>query len=207
MSKPVPLEPDKYYHIYNHAVAKDNLFVKEANYHFFLKKYTQYILPVADTFAYCLMPNHFHFAVLIKDRNDIESIMRTLPKFQTLAKLNIENYVSKQFSNLFSSYSQAFNKQQNRRGTLFEKPFKRSHIDSDKYFRNMIPYIHFNPVHHGFVKDLRDWPYSSFESFFTDKTTNIKRNEVINWFDDKENFLHHHHRSVDNKMVLDLEYS
>ena len=87
MHKLIPLEPDKYYHIYNHAVSKDNLFVKEANYHFFLKKYAQYILPVADTFAYCLMPNHFHFAVRIKDRSDIESIMRTLPKFETLQGL------------------------------------------------------------------------------------------------------------------------
>ena len=162
MHKPIPLEPDKYYHIYNHAVGKDNLFVKEANYHFFLKKYTQYILPVADTFAYCLMPNHFNFAVRIKDRSDIESIMRALPKFETLAKLNVENYVSKQFSNLYSSYSQAFNKQQNRRGTLFEKPFKRSHIDSDEYFRSMIPYIHFNPVKHGLTQTPGQWPWTTY---------------------------------------------
>jgi len=66
-----PLESDKYYHIYNHAVGNDNLFKKEENYYFFLKKYIQHISPIADTFAYCLMPNHFHFAVRVKSEKEI----------------------------------------------------------------------------------------------------------------------------------------
>jgi len=41
----IPLEPDKYYHIYNHAVSKDNLFKTDENYFFFLKKYAQYLNP------------------------------------------------------------------------------------------------------------------------------------------------------------------
>jgi len=175
------LEPDKYYHIYNHAVGSDNLFYKKENYSFFLKKYTEHISPIADTFAYCLMPNHFHFALRIK----AEEVLSTLPKFKTLAKLSTENFISKQFSNMFSSYTQALNKQQNRKGTLFQKPFKRLHIENDEYFQNMIHYIHFNPVHHGFVDDLRDWEYSSFESFFSNKATQLKRQEVIEWFGDK----------------------
>jgi len=51
------------------------------------------------------MPNHFHFAIRIKPEKEIETVIRTLPKFKTLAKLNYENYISKQFSNLFSSYT------------------------------------------------------------------------------------------------------
>ena len=155
------------------------------------------------------MPNHFHFAVRIKsDEELIAFFKKDLTGFENLSGLvnKIPNLISKQFSNLFNSYSKAFNKQQNRRGTLFEKPFKRSHIDSDEYFRNMIPYIHFNPVHHGFVKDLRDWPYSSFESFFTDKASNLQRKEVITWFDSKENFFLQHKVEIDNKMIADLEY-
>ena len=193
------LEPDKYYHIYNHAVGRDNLFKKDDNYNFFLKKYTQYISPLADTFAYCLMPNHFHIAIRIKSEDDIS----TLPKFQNFAK--VENFISKQFSNLFSSYAQSFNKQQNRRGTLFEKPFKRIHINSDEYFRTVIHYIHYNPVHHGFVDDLRDWKHTSFESFFSEKATQLKRREVIEIFGDKENFYEFHKKEVDKKIILELE--
>ncbi len=201
----LPLEPDKYYHIFNHAVSNDNLFKNKANYFYFLKKYAQYITPIADTFAYCLMPNHFHFAVRIKEEKEIEVAMRTLPKFETLAKLNYEGFVSKQFSNLFSSYTQSFNKQQDRSGTLFRKPFKRLHIDSNNYFRQIIHYIHFNPVHHGFVKDLRDWKYSSFESYFSEKATLLKRDKVIDWFDDKDNFYDYHQKEIDEKMSFELE--
>jgi len=75
MSK-IPLEPDNFYHIYNHAVSKENIFRSEENFDFFLKKYHKYISPIADTFAYCLMPNHFHFAVKIKSAD--ETPMRTL---------------------------------------------------------------------------------------------------------------------------------
>ena len=80
------LECDKYYHIFNHAVSNNNLFKNDGNYNFFLKKYAKYIFPIADTFAYCLMPNHFHFAVRIKKEKEIDIIM------QTLSKLNYEAF-------------------------------------------------------------------------------------------------------------------
>lgn len=68
------LEPDKYYHIYNHAVGQDNLFNTDENYRFFLEKYAHYIIPVADIFAYCLLPNHFHFAIRIKPEDEIDKV-------------------------------------------------------------------------------------------------------------------------------------
>ena len=211
-----PLEPGNYYHIYNHAVGKDNLFLNDDNYNFFLKKYNQYISPIANTFAYCLMPNHFHFFVRIKEEKEIDAILKTLPKFRTLAKLEnksdrklkiaaYEKYSSKQFSNLFSSYTQAFNKQQNRKGTLFQKPFKRKQITDESYLKNMIHYIHYNPVHHGFVDNLRNWKHSSFESFFSDKETQLQRDEVMEMFDNKENFFAFHQNEVDEKGNMEFD--
>ena len=123
---------------FNHAVSNDRLFKNDGNYTFFLEKYIRYVIPVTDTFAYCLMPNHFHFALRIKEEKEIDVLMRTFPKFQTLVKLDYEGFISKKFSNLFSSYAQAFNKQQNRQGTLFRKPFRRLLINSDEYFRQII---------------------------------------------------------------------
>ena len=195
-----PLEPDKYYHIYNHANGRENLFQKERNYLFFLKKYTQYINPIADTFAYCLMPNHFHFAIRIKEQS-------TFQKFQTFGKLEtISKYISKQFSNLFSSYTQSFNKEQKRKGSLFVPNFSRKEITTNHYFKQLIHYTHYNPVHHGFVKELREWKYTSYEAFFSKKATNLKREEVIQWFDNKENFYKFHQKEIDEKIALELEF-
>ncbi|HBX51643.1 MAG: hypothetical protein A2W98_02260 [Bacteroidetes bacterium GWF2_33_38] len=202
MNHNLPLEPEKYYHIYNHAVGNSNLFETEDNYYFFLEKYKQYISPYVDTFAYCLMPNHFHLAVRIKDLTGFENLdIPTLTKFD---EDSFSEFVSKQFSNFFSSYSQAFNKQQSRRGSLFERPFKRKHITTDEYFKILIHYIHYNPVHLEFVNDLRDWKYSSYESYFSSKTTLIKRDEAISWFGDVKNFEEFHKQKINEKILIEI---
>ena len=88
----------------------------------FLRLYQKYIDPVAATYAWCLMPNHFYLLVYIKEQTEIDveklsnqTKMPTLPALQTLAGLNTpQNYnPSKQFSHLFNAYSQAFNKRYN----------------------------------------------------------------------------------------------
>jgi hypothetical protein len=101
------------------------------------------------------------------------------------------------FSDLFNAYSQAINKQQKRTGSLFESPFHRIPISSDKYFQNLVTYIHQNPVHHGFTADFRDYPWSSYGSLISDKPTKVSRKRVMEWFDNRENFIYSHKRSID----------
>ena len=67
------LEPGSIYHIYNHAVGKENLFLSPDNYSYFLKRYQFFINPVADTYVYCLMLNHLHFLVEVKDNISVPS--------------------------------------------------------------------------------------------------------------------------------------
>lgn len=61
-----PLRPGRYYHVYSHAVEEENLFRNEDNYRYFLDRYVVYIPPIAATFAYCLMPNHFHLLIRVR---------------------------------------------------------------------------------------------------------------------------------------------
>ena len=65
-----PLQPDSFYHIYNRGINGENIFKQERNYSYFLKKYALYIEPVAETYAYCLLKNHFH--LLIRTRSEEE---------------------------------------------------------------------------------------------------------------------------------------
>jgi REP element-mobilizing transposase RayT len=127
---------ETYYHIYNHANGNENLFVEDKNYKFFLEKYYLHLNPVVETIAWCLMPNHFHLLEKVKSEDEIYS---AFPKFQTLENLKLKsNFISKQFSNFCSSYTQSFNKVYKRRGSLFLKNFKRKEIDSEDYLRNLI---------------------------------------------------------------------
>jgi len=174
------LEPGFYYHIYNHGNGCEDLFLNDDNYNFFLKKYTFYISSVADTFAYCLMPNHFHFLVRINEINSKTSeVLKT-------------SEVSNTFKNFFISYTKAFNKVNNRNGSLFRPKFQRKRIIDEEYLKNSIVYIHLNPVYHEFVNKPKKWKYSSYKSFFSLKTTSLKKKEVLSWFEDVDNFKAYH---------------
>lgn len=167
-------QPSKFYHIYNHANGDDNLFREQRNYPFFLEKYRHHIDPIAETIAWCLMPNHFHLLVRIKD---VAALQQDFPKFGTLE--NLENseekdkklsyLLSKQFSNLFSSYTQSFNKVYQRRGSLFLKNFKRKEIIGDQHLQTVALYIHLNPIKHGFCTALNDWEWTSYHHFWKEQ--------------------------------------
>ena len=70
------LTPNCTYHIFNHANGFENIFTEDENYRFFLAKYQQYILPIAETYAYCLLPNHFHLVVRIRRKEVLEEVYR-----------------------------------------------------------------------------------------------------------------------------------
>jgi putative transposase len=59
----IPLLPDRTYHVFSRANGCDKLFLDENNYKFFLGRFKIHISPIADTFAYNLLPNHFHFLI------------------------------------------------------------------------------------------------------------------------------------------------
>jgi hypothetical protein len=185
------LEPDNIYHIYNRGVNGENIFKEERNYSYFLKKYALQIEPIAETYSYCLLKNHFHFAIKTKTEKEIvEFYKQKLP-----TKLEIPNcsyILSSQFGSLFNGYAQAINKSTNRKGGLFEEPFRRILVESDEYLTELIYYIHRNPQNHGFVNDFKSYRYSSYKTILSQKPTRIKREEVINWYGNINEFEKFH---------------
>ena len=163
------LKKDKVYHIYNRGINSETIFNSDENKHYFLKLYSKYLENKADTFAYCLMDNHFHFIIRIVNEKEITQAL----------------------SNLFNSYVKAFNKQNNRTGSLFEKHFKRIQIENETYLTNLIQYVHLNPKNH-LDLDYKSFQFSSYQSIISDKPTNLLREEVIQLFDSKENFMYCH---------------
>jgi len=67
-----PLETGRYYHIYNRGINSCDLFTEEDNYNYFLNLYEKYIDPIADTFAWVLMPNHFHILIKLKEVDELD---------------------------------------------------------------------------------------------------------------------------------------
>jgi len=193
MKTTAPLQPGHYYHIYNRGNNREDLFREERNYRYFLQLYARHVHSIADTFAYCLMRNHFHLLVRIKETS------------QVLETCEVSEFKpSQHFSNLFNAYTKAINKAYRRTGSLFEERFGRIEVTSDRYFLQLIFYIHFNPQKHGFVDDFREWAWSSYHTLRAAGDTKLNRAEVINWFGDAAKYEAFHRGRVDEKAVATL---
>ena len=180
-----PLIPDRYYHIFNRGNNRENIFIEERNYDYFLLLIQKYITPIAEIYAYCLLKNHFHLLIKTKPKKD-------------------EKALSKAFSNLFNAYAKAINKAQNRTGSLFQDRFKRIMIKDENYFKNVLLYIHLNPEHHNFIEDFSKYRHSSYNCVISENKGMIEKEKIIRIFDNRENFIRVHFNHRNSAPDIDL---
>ncbi len=190
------LKPDGIFHVYSRAVGQEKLFKNEENYRFFLSKYKLHITPVADTFAWCLLPNHFHFLIQIKSFESIKALYKTVKRKDEFSFEQSPDFIMERFSNWLNSYTKAFNKVYERKGSLFIDYMRRVQVDEDEQLAATIFYIHKNPVHHGLVKNIEDWEWSSFKSHLSSKETSLQRDKVLNVFQGIDGFKEYHKQTI-----------
>jgi REP element-mobilizing transposase RayT len=189
MSTKILLEPDKYYHIYNHAISEDNLFRNEKDYLGFICRYIKHVVPVSETIAYCFMPNHFHLCIKIKGINELFAHSRNVKLEVILSR------IYRHFADFLNGYVQAYNKRYNRIGGLFVGNFKRKPLYFDDDLRRLVCYIHNNPIEANFVSYPDEWAYSSYSDLITQSATPkipLCTQENLRIFNDLENFKYMH---------------
>jgi putative transposase len=179
-----PLTYGNFYHIYNRGNNHENIFRQERNYAYFLALWWKHISPIAQTWAYCLLRNHFHAAVYIKNKEDAST-----GSARSLSGLKDP---SQYFSNFFNAYARGFNIACQRTGALFERPFKRIPINSTAYLMQLIVYVHQNPQKHRFAEDFRAWKYSSYHLLTSDIPARLQREGVMQLFGSREDFVRIH---------------
>lgn len=206
-------EPKALYHIYNRS--NETVFYTRENYLFFLSKFQKNIYPVCNILAWVLMPNHFHFLVQATENSCVNANEKHRPDTQLL---------SKNIGIVLSSYSQAINKQENRRGNLFSHKTKAKMLNESYYpssgwnhltgSSNNQPdyattcflYIHQNPVIAGLVSKLDDWEFSSFRDFAGFRNGKLINKQLAFEFIElePEHFREQSNRWVDDELVRKL---
>lgn len=167
------------YHILNRSIAKEDIFLRENHLKRILNlidfyrfpqslKFSEYIklspkskqlyidnhksnLPLVEIYGFSIMPNHFH--IQLKQLSD--------------------DGILKFTSNIQNGYAKYFNKTTNRDGSLFKRPFRAKHIDSDEQFLHVLRYIHLNPVT-SYLIEFKDLSNSRWNSFSHYQNTSIK---------------------------------
>lgn len=184
------------YHVFNHANGVEDIFRETRNYHHFMNRYYELVTPAIDLHAFCLMPNHFHLAISIPC---VEELIVRDDQFTGMSDEIAMKRISKQFSNLLNSYAQSYNKSFCRMGSLFRQNMRWKPVDDEAGFCKLVHYIHSNPVHHGFVKSLEDWSYSSFSEYKSMKKSKRAENAVLNAFGGYDAFMTYHKEPISRK--------
>lgn len=96
-----------------------------------------------QTFAWCVLPNHYHALVEVPNVKDL---------LHGLGQLH-------------GRISHAWNGEDNVRGRkVFFRVVERA-MRSDRHFFATLNYVNHNPVRHGYVERWTDWPWSSAEEY------------------------------------------
>ena len=173
-----PLTFGNFYHIYNRGNNRENIFIQERNYEYFMILWWKHTFQIVETYAYCLLKNHFHALVRIKNMEELTGLKIKEP--------------SQYFSNLFNAYTRAVNLAVGRSGALFERPFERIPVTSEDYLLRLVVYIHQNPQKHKFVGNFRDWQHSSYHDLIAETPTRLQREKLMGFFGGKPDFLRIH---------------
>jgi putative transposase len=204
-----PLHPQRYYHAIFRSVDDVLLFRIVDNRDFFLKRFSNYLHPVCNCLAYCLLDNHAHFIIQVKSSVSLKaSILSTSEEFRTVSMKKfleepdrdeiVDEMLERQVNRFMVSYANAFNKAFSRRGTLFQSPFRRVEIKEDAHLQQAIIYVHANAQKHGLIKDFKDYQYSSYWEIMYDNSMNVQVNDVLQFFDNKERFKTIHQQQIDH---------
>jgi len=181
------------YHIFNQGNNRQKIFFNRKNYIFFLRKIRIQLLPFVDVLAYCLMPNHFHLMVFVRNlevyETDIENAtMSKNPQMPSVKQPDKKISLNRSIGILLSSYTRAINNEQELSGSLFRKKTKAEcincpsgvepsfimqngitvinpQIPERQYPQICFNYIHQNPVKAGLTKNESDWEFSSARDY------------------------------------------
>jgi putative transposase len=193
MASPDALCYDSIYHIYTRGINRQNIFFEPINYAHFLHLYTRFMVDYVDTYAYCLLRNHFHLLIWIKEEGDIEKRFRTKELLNPKQKPPTP---SKRISDFFNAYAKSINARYGRNGSLFQLPFGRKIITSETRLWTVIAYIHQNPQKHQFVQDFREWPHSSYHELNNNGQGLLNKEVILDLFGGMESYLHLNHEWV-----------
>ena len=181
---------NSFYHVYNRVTHKESLFIDYSDRQFFLKQWDALLGAYVDTYSYCLMSNHFHFVIKVKEPD--EDYWECVKTEKTVASnaylsgdIDSNAFLEDQFKRFFSSYANKYNSKYERHGSLFQKRFKRIELPTLLSILNKICYVHHNPIHHHVETDYDAWEYSSYKAYVLDKPTKICKREGMILFSDK----------------------
>lgn len=163
-----------FYHVYNRGINKQDIFLSDSDYQFFLKKLKDLKNKCDHSiYCFCLMPNHFHISIQTRKTS-----------------------ISKIMSSLITSYSMYFNRTHQHFGPVFQNRFKSILVENDSYFLKLSQYIYLNPVRGGLVSDPILYKYSSIGETLGREPRLILDGDIVRLIGEAKNSLKEYEKFI-----------
>src|SRR5437773_2945782 len=142
MGRPLrPIADGLIYHALNRGNNRAAVFAREADFRAFLRALgqTQLRYPF-QLYGYCLMTNHFHLLLQPEAGQSISRILQSLTVAHTWRYHRAHASV----------------------GHVWQGRFKSPVIQDDDHLLVVLRYVEANPLRAGMVRDLKDYPWTSY---------------------------------------------
>jgi putative transposase len=135
--------PGAFYHVTSRGNQKRPVFLSDDDRHFFLRCLAEAHARFGSLIhAYCIMENHYHLFIETPHGN----LSRIIHLVNT-------------------TYSVYFNRKWNRSGHPFQGRYKAILVQAEQYARELVPYIHLNPVRRGLVDQPEKYSWSNYREY------------------------------------------
>lgn len=152
MVRPLRLSfENAFYHITARGNRREKIFYSDKDKEVFLKKLKEMLIKYSMIcYAYCLMDNHYHLFIKTTQPNLSQGI----------------HYLNSSYANWFRNKHQII-------GPIFQGRFKSILVDADNYALVLSAYIHLNPLRAGIVRQIEDYPWSSYLDYLNLRKASI----------------------------------
>jgi REP element-mobilizing transposase RayT len=173
--------PGALHHVIARGIERRRIFHDDLDMENFIVRLGKALL-ISQTscFAWALLPNHFHLLLRTGTR-PISSVM----------------------SSLLTGHVMAFNRRHQRSGTLFQNRYKSILCQEEGYLRELLRYIHLNPIRANVIPDLKaldTYPFTGHAVIMGSMTAGWQNiDHVLMLFADQRSLARHGYRQFVEK--------
>lgn len=184
----VRLIPNAYYQL-SQKIKGGVLFPSHDAYRQFLFLYCRQVLPVARTFAYCLLPDSFHVLLQIRDWTPLlRHTERIGEDVETLAT-DCSGYLEEKMTRFVAQYHATLAPALASEPATALPEWDCELVSGEAEVAHRLALFHLYPLYFENKQGMERWPYTSLHSLQSCRYTFLDRDTVYGWFGGREGFL------------------
>jgi len=209
-----PFRADQFYYL--NFLSIDGLLLFRTSQHrkVFIKNCHLFLHPFATFWAYSFLPNQAHLVIKCKEDHLIKEELSWIPyRDRTRSMLSFikessselfNSMMERQVNRMLVSYVNSYNYMEERKGGLFQKPFRRIWLSDMEALKEAVLFVHTCAQKEGVVLDYRAHPYHSHDEIVRKSSALVDTQSVMLLFESPETYRLAHLKYADQH-ITDLK--